>query len=112
MDFLRSNKSAQWVVPIGLGLFSCVCSCAPMMCLFMTVVMPIDTTGMPPDQAFQMGLELGQQASAGQQLYSLSMYCVPPFLLVAVGLVSFFLVRGYQQRNAPPAPPPSAPPSV
>jgi hypothetical protein len=112
MNFVRSNKNAQWLVPIVAGVFSCVCSCGLMFCLFMTVVMPADYTSVPPDQAFQYGLQLGQHANQAQQLYSLAMYCIPPLLLIVVGIAAFFAIRSYQKRNTSPGSVPPSPPAV
>jgi hypothetical protein len=104
MDFLRTNKNAQWLVPVVAGVFSCACSCGVMFCLFATVVMPANYANVPPDQAFQYGLQLGQHATPAQQLFSLAMYCVPPLLFVVVGIAAFLWLRSYQKRNAPPMP--------
>lgn len=102
MDFIRSNKNAQWLVPIAAGLFSCVCSCAAMFCLLMAM-MPAGSSsaGMSPSEAFQHGMDLAQ-ANPSLQIFSLAFYCVPPFLMLAVGVVVFFVVRSYQQRSVSP----------
>jgi hypothetical protein len=80
-----------------------------MFCLFSTVVMPVRTTGLPPDQAFQYGLQMGRNASPAQQLFAVALYCVPPLLLVVVGVTSFLVVRSYQKRSGTDVTPPQPP---
>ena len=109
MEFLRSDKNAQWLVPVVLGVASCLCSFGVMLFLFAQVVVPMDTS-MPLEDLIPYAMRLSETLSAGQLLYITSMYCIPPVLLVGVGIVSFFFVRGYQAEHQPPKPPPPAPP--
>lgn len=106
MNFLRSDKNAQWIVPVVLGLVSCVGSFAPMLYFWGTVIIPIDAEHMPLGETVANAIALAERLSTTQIVYTFFMYCIPPALLITVGLVSFVLIRGYQDRNAhPPAPP-------
>jgi hypothetical protein len=110
MDFLRSDRNALWLAPVVLGIGSCLCSFAPMLYFWGTVVIPIDAEHMPLGDAFTYGAQLTEHLSTWQALYTILMYCIPLGLMLVVGAVSFFLIRGYQNPGSPshktPAPPP------
>ena len=109
MNYLRSDRNAQWLVPIVLGVGSCMCSFSPMLYFWGTVVIPIDAAHMPLSDAFTYGAQLTEHLTTWQAAYTVLLYCVPLALMLVVGAVSFFLIRGYQSQATPlhkaPAPP-------
>jgi hypothetical protein len=109
MDFVRSNRNALWLVPIVLGVGSCVCSFSPMLYFWGTVVIPIDAEHMPLGDTVALATELSENLTTWQILYTLSMYCIPLMLMASVAVASFALVRGVQNRNksAQQSPPPN-----
>ena len=99
MDFLRSDRNALWLAPVVLGIGSCLCSFAPMLYLWGTVVIPIDAEHMPLGDAFGYGAQLTERLTTWQAIYTVLLYCVPLALMVMVAAVSFFLIRDYQSRD-------------
>ncbi len=102
MNELLQSPHARWIVPVLLGMFSCICACAVMFCLWTTVIMPADTGGaVGVQEGFMQGFEAGRDATPFQSLYALSMFCVPPVLMVIVGVGSYFLMRAFQSSREP-----------
>ena len=99
MDFLRSDRNALWLVPLVLGIGSCVCSFAPMLYLWGTVVIPIDAQHMPLGDTFAFAGKLSENLTPWQAVYTVLLYCVPLSLMVAVAALGFFLIRGYQSQG-------------
>lgn len=99
MDYLRSDRNALWLAPVVLGIGSCLCSFAPLLYFWGTVVIPIDAEHMPLGDAFGYGMQLTEQLTTWQAAYTVLLYCVPLGLMFVVGIGSFFLIRAYQSGD-------------
>jgi hypothetical protein len=100
MEFVRSNRNALWLVPIVLGVGSCICSFSPLLYFWGTLIIPINAEELPLGDTVALATELSENLTTWQILYTISMYCIPLAVMGIVLVASFVFVQSYQKRNA------------
>src|SRR5689334_10443224 len=99
MEFVRSNRNALWILPVVLGIGSCICSFSPMLYFWGTLVIPIDAEKLPLGDTVALATELSENLTTWQILYTISMYCIPLIVMATVTMITFVLVRSYQKKS-------------
>ena len=99
-DNFMIKPAARWLVAVTAAIFSCVVCACVMYGVNFAYIYYLTEGNMPV--GYQAGADMGADLARSNPLYvlaSVSLFCLPPAVMLPAAIAAYFLLDRYQKRK-------------